>query len=215
MIIAATTLATAGVIAAVVLLAHPFHHTELTAANAVSSRHAVAPKTVTSASAAPSQSSSATPSATSSVTEQQAATSLAALLEESGSDRQAVNDAYNDVSQCGSSLAADAQTFTDAASSRQQLLKELSQVPGLATLPTAMVSDLTTGWQVSATVDSDYAKWAQDEEGNGCSTGLTDPNYEAADGPNLQATASKTAFVNRWNPLAGQYDLTTYTQGEI
>ncbi len=126
-----------------------------------------------------------------------------------------MSDAYNDVGSCGSSLATDAQTFTAAAASRHQLLQQLAQIAGLPTLPTGMVTDLTTAWQVSATVDEDYVKWAQDEAGNGCSTGTSDPNYEAAEDPNLQATASKTAFVNLWNPLAQQYDLATYNQGDL
>jgi hypothetical protein len=160
-------LATATAIVLVFLLAHPFRRAEA-AARTAPPRHSVAAST-------PAVTSSPVPSATASSTaasstEQQAATSLAALLSQSGSDRQGVNEAFNDVSQCGPDLATDVQTFSAAAASRQQLLQELNQISGLSTLPSAMVSDLTSAWQVSATVDNDYVMWAQDQEANGCST---------------------------------------------
>jgi hypothetical protein len=205
-IIAAGVFATATAIALVFLLGHPFRHAQAAAATA--SSHNPAPTRAVG-------SDSPMPSTTPTDTEQQAATGLAALLAQSGSDRQEVNNAFNDVSQCGPGLASDAQTFSAAAASRHQLLQELNQIPGLSTLPTAMISDLTSAWQVSATVDDDYVDWAQDQAADGCSTGTSDPNYEAAEAPNLQATSTKTAFVNLWNPLAQQYDLTTYAQGDI
>ena len=59
-----------------------------------------------------------------------------------------------------------------------------------------------------ASADSDYARWAQDQLADGCTSGgQSDPGYTAASAPNQQATASKTAFVRLWNPLAKTYGL--------
>jgi hypothetical protein len=64
--------------------------------------------------------------------------------------------------------------------------------------------------------DDDFARWAQDQVTSGCSAASTsDPNYAAADEPDLQATSSKTAFVQLWNPLAQAYGLATYAQSDL
>jgi hypothetical protein len=144
---------------------------------------------------------------------QQAATALAGLLRQSSSDRSAINNAYNDAYGCGGNLAADQQTFKQAASSRQYLLNQLASLPGAQTLPTQMLSDLTNAWQASLSVDNDYAQWAGDENSSGCT--LQDPSYAAAETPNEQATADKNAFVGRWNPIAAQYSLPQYSGEQI
>jgi hypothetical protein len=190
-------------------MAHPFGRQKLAAASSVSTpQHPAASQSPASPSAGPS--SSLTPST------QQAAVALAALLAQSVSDRLAVNAAYNDVSQCGPSLTQDVQTFQTAATSHRQLLSELATMPGLSALPQAMTQDLSSGWQASASADDDFAKWAQDQVTNGCSSAnQSDPNYAAADGPDVQATNSKTAFVQLWNPLAQAYGLKTYSQSDL
>jgi hypothetical protein len=147
--------------------------------------------------------------------QQQAAESLAGLLSQSVSDRSSVNDAFNDVLQCGPSLSQDAQTFQGAAQARQQLIGQLAAMPSQSALSPSMLQDLSGAWQESEQVDRDYAQWAQDEAGNGCTDSTTDPDYVAAEGPNRQATADKTAFAGEWNSLAAQYDLTQYQQGEL
>lgn len=160
---------------------------------------------------------SASPSGSSgTAAERQAAVSLSALLSQSGGERDQVNAAFNDVGQCGPDIAQDVQTFQDAATSHKQLLSQLDSVPGLQSLPQPMITDLRAAWQASASADSDFARWAQDQLGDGCSPdNQTDPNYEAANGPDVQATASKTAFVQLWNPLATSYGLPTYSQGDL
>jgi hypothetical protein len=161
--------------------------------------------------AAPSPSPSA-----SSIAERQAVTNLAALLGQSGNERQAVSAAFNDAHQCGSALGQDAQTFQAAAAAHHRLLSELAQLPGLSVLPATMRQDLSAAWQASANADSDYARWAQDQLADGCTaSSQSDPGYLAADAPNQRATASKTAFVRQWNPLAQAYGLPTYTQGDL
>jgi hypothetical protein len=146
---------------------------------------------------------------------QQAANQLAALLSQSVSDRSAVNAAYNDVLQCGPDLDQDAQVFQEAASSRQQLLSQLAGLPSRSALSPSMLQDLSSAWQVSVQVDDDYQQWAQDQAADGCTDSTTDPSYVAAEDPNNEATADKTAFIGQWNSLAGQYGLTQYQQGSL
>jgi hypothetical protein len=148
-------------------------------------------------------------------TQEQAADNLAALLSQSVSDRSSVNNAYNDVLQCGPDLDQDAQVFQTAASSRQQLLSQLAGLPSRSALSPSMLQDLSHAWQESLQVDDDYQQWAQDEAGNGCADSSTDSSYLAGVHPNTQATANKTAFTDEWNPLAGQYHLTQYQQDQL
>ena len=132
------------------------------------------------------------------------------------SDRQAVNAAYNDVLQCGSSLAQDVTAFQNAATSHRQLLAQLAQMPGQSALSQPMLSDLSSAWQASASADDDFARWAQDQVTSGCSANnQSDPNFQAANGPDEQATVSKQAFLRLWNPLAQAYGLPTYQQNEL
>ena len=146
---------------------------------------------------------------------QQAATGLAALLATSAGDRQGISDAYNNVLACGAGVAQDAQTFRSAAASHRQLLSQLARLPGRSALSSAMLSDLASAWQASASADEDFARWAQDEAGN-CTPGDTsDPNFVAANGPDNQATHYKMLFVASWNPLASGYGLATYQQNQI
>ena len=112
-------------------------------------------------------------------------------------------------------VAQDAQTFRSAAASHRQLLSQLAGLPGRSALSSAMLSDLASAWQASASADEDFARWAQDEAGN-CTPGATsDPNFAAAKGPDNQATHYKMLFVASWNPLASGYGLATYQQNQI
>ena len=145
--------------------------------------------------------------------ERQAATDMAALLSVSISDRTAIVQASQDAGNCGSSLAADQVTFQQAASGRRSLVKELASIGLERYLPTAMLSDLNRAWQASMQADLDYAKWAADESSHGCTT--NDPWYAATDTPNQTATIYKQAFMVLWNPIAQQYGLPTYDQGQL
>jgi hypothetical protein len=210
-----------GLATGVIVMAHPFGRQRLAAASSVpASRPANASLSAESPSAGPSTSPppppGSSPSGTSPFTRQQAAVNLAALLAQSAGDRQGVNAAYNDVSQCGPTLTQDVLTLQTAAASHRQLLSELAQMPGASALPQGMLRDLSGAWQASASADADFTKWAQDEVENGCSpASQSDPNYAAADGPDIQATTSKTAFVQLWNPLAQAYGLQTYAQSDL
>jgi hypothetical protein len=165
--------------------------------------------------ASPTASTSPSPSPTQ-VSEQQAASNLAGLLSQSVKDRSSITAAVNDVNSCGSSLSQDPQTFQNAAASRQQLLGQLAGLSGRSALPAAMLQSLTGAWQASATADQDLGKWAQDEAAKGCTPNDTaDANFQAAVGPDGQATTDKKAFVSQWNSVASQYGLTKYQWNQL
>ena len=157
----------------------------------------------------------ASASSTSALTRQQAATALSGLLAQSGKDHAAVNAAVTSVEACGKGLAQDARVFSTAATNRLNLLAKLAQLPGRAALPSAMISDLTTAWQASATVDGDLAKWAADAAGHCRKGNLNDPNYTATIPFDSKATNGKIAFVRLWNPLAHKNGLPTYQSADL
>ncbi len=194
------------VVAAVLAAAVAFillRHSHSTDAGASSTQTASAP--ASSASASSGQSG-----------EQQAATRLAGLLSQSGHDRSSIATAYDDVNACGPQLDNDAQTFSSAVTSRQQLLTQLSSMPGRSALPAGMLQTLTTAWQASITADQDYGQWAQDEASGGCKKNdHSDPHFKAASAPDIQATSQKEVFLRQWNPIAAKYGLPTYQWYQI
>ena len=225
-------LAAAGLALAIILITHPFSHPAVadsasstspsahtrTSRSAASTSPAASSSPASSTSPATSSSSPGTSSASSSpgLSPAQAARGLAALLASSASDRQQISNAYDNVLACGAGLAQDAQAFRSAAASHRRLLSQLAQLPGRTALPQAMLSDLSSAWRASAAADDDFARWAQDQVRNGCTLNDTsDPNFVAANGPDNQATTSKTAFVGLWNPMATGYGLPNYQQNQI
>ncbi|MGH3246322.1 MAG: hypothetical protein ACRDOI_08945, partial [Trebonia sp.] len=149
-------------------------------------------------------------------TERQAATSVAAKLSQSVSDRAAIGGAALDVGDCGPNLNADPKVFGAAASSRTALLAGLAALPGRAALPSALVSDLTKAWQASVAADQAYAQWANDEIAKTCvANDAGDPGYRATVTPNANATRYKTAFAAEWNPIAARYGLKQYQASEL
>jgi hypothetical protein len=148
--------------------------------------------------------------------EQQAAQSLSALLSQSAADHSSIVNAVSDVSHCGPNLSQDAQTFQNAATSRQNLLSQLANLPDRSALPGPLLQALTNAWQASVQADQDFAQWAQDEASQTCvPNDQSDPGYQAATGPDNQATADKKAFVSLWNPIAAQYGLATYQWDQL
>lgn len=219
-------LAAAGLALAIILVTHPFSHPAVAdsasstspSAHTRTSRSAASTSPASSSSPATSSSSPGTSSASSSpgLSPAQTARGLAALLASSASDRQQISNAYNNVLACGAGLAQDARAFRGAAASHRRLLSQLAQLPGRTALSRAMLSDLSSAWRASAAADDDFARWAQDQVTNGCTLNDTsDPNFVAANGPDNQATTSKTAFVGLWNPMASGYGLPNYQQNQI
>ena len=150
------------------------------------------------------------------MSEQTAAQSLSRLLTQSISDRSSILSAYHDVDTCGSGLVADARTFQQAATSRQNLLSRLGALPGAGTLPSGLLQALHGAWQASVAADQDYAAWARDESSRGCQVHDTaDAHYQATSASNHEATTDKTTFVSLWNPIAVRYGLPTYRPDEL
>ena len=216
---AVAALVLAAIAVPVMFVAHPFSGhgpgTGPTPPPATASGAPVPPASPSSA--APASPQTAEPTATATATEQQqAAESLASLLAQSVANRTAVDHAYDDVQGCGPDLSADAQVFENAAVSRQQLVSQLADLPSGSALPPQMLQALSGAWQASATADSDYAQWAQDEGAGTCMRDDTaDPNFQAASGPNEQAVQDKLAFTRLWNQLADSYGLTQYGQAQL
>jgi eukaryotic-like serine/threonine-protein kinase len=180
---------------------------------------ALSPAPAAVSSLAPSAVASSAPSAAASPAlppRQQAAQALAALLAQSGTDRAAVRQAVTAVAGCSPGLSQDETVFSNAASSRQVLLGQLAALPDRSALPAPMLQDLTTAWQASAEADQDFARWAQDEISQGCTTSYqSDPGYAAAGVPDGQATTYKKAFVALWTPIADEYGLPLYRYNQI
>lgn len=149
-------------------------------------------------------------------TEQAAAQHLANLLSQSAGNRSSIVNAVSDVSTCGPDLSQDSQVFQDAADSRQTLLNDLTNISGLSALPAQMTRALSNAWQASKQADQDFAAWAQDENSSGCTPNDTsDSNYQAASGPDTQASQYKQQFTDQWNQIASQYGLDTYQPGQL
>ena len=166
--------------------------------------------TASSSASAPASSPAAQPA------QQQAAQSLAGLLAQSVTDRSSIVAAVSDVSQCGPNLHQDPRTFQAAVASRQNLLSRLASLPDRSALPASMLAALTSAWQNSIKADQYYAQWAQDEMSSGCTSNSTsDPNAQAAAGPDTQATTGKKTFVSGWNPIATHYGLPTYQWNQL
>ncbi len=148
--------------------------------------------------------------------QQQAAQDLARLLAQSGANRAAITQAFGAVADCSPGLSQDETIFSDAASSRQDLLGELAALPDRSALPAPMLQDLTLAWQASGQADQDFARWAQDEISQGCSTNYqSDPGYQAAMAPDERATKDKKAFAALWAAIADQYGLPLYQYNQI
>ena len=148
--------------------------------------------------------------------QEQAAENLSALLTQSVTDRSSIDAATTDAQNCGPMLAQDPQTLENAATNRQNLLTELANLSGASNLPPNLITQLTGAWQSSMKADQAYAQYAQDQLSNGCvKNDTSDPNYQAAIGPDGQATTYKQAFVGLWNPIAMQYGLPTYVWSQL
>jgi hypothetical protein len=206
----------AGAVVALILVRSPAGHTSTSPASTAATSPAQTATGEVAASQAGASQAGASQPATGTASEQAAAQNLSQLLTQSISDRSAILSAYHDVDTCGSGLVADAQTFQQAATSRQNLLSRLGALPGASALPSGLIQALHGAWQASVTADQDYAAWARDESARGCRAHDTaDAHYQATSTPNHEATTGKTTFVGLWNPIAARYGLPTYRQDEL
>jgi hypothetical protein len=148
--------------------------------------------------------------------EQTAAVALNKLLSQSGKYRAEVNVALGNVEAC-KSLRASRDAFGASAANRQSLLAKLAVLPDRSALPAAMLQDLTSGWQASVQVDSDFQAWAQDEVSGKCNpkTVTSDPHYQASNAYESPASGGKAQFAQAWRPIAAKFGLPRYTQYQL
>ncbi|SEN43816.1 hypothetical protein SAMN05216267_1005116 [Actinacidiphila rubida] len=145
--------------------------------------------------------------------EQAEATAVDQLLQKNAHTRAAVGAAVASVMKC-ESLSDSAGLFSQAASSRRELLDELggldvSDVTG----GSDAVGSLNTAWTASAEADDHFQAWAEGLESDGCDPNSTAhaPGFQEAQDASGRATAAKQAFVAAWNPIADRSGLTDYT----
>ena len=193
-------LVAAVIVVPALLIAHSFHG--LTGGGSAAARPTAKQPAPGASAAAPS--------------ERAAAASLATLLAQTAADRSSIVGAVGAVEDCTAALGQAPQVFQGSAASRQRLLQRLATLPGRSALPAAMLQALTGAWQASAAVDTDLAKWAQDEAAGGCKPhDHADANYQASNAPDAQATNDKAAFVGMWDTIAAKYGLTRYQTSQL
>ena len=193
-------LVAAVIVVPALLIAHSFHG--LTGGESAAARPTAKQPTPGASGAAPS--------------ERAAAASLATLLAQTAADRSSIVGAVGAVEDCTAALGQAPRVFQNSAASRQRLLQRLTTLPGRSALPAAMLQALAGAWQASAAVDTDLAKWAQDEAANGCKPhDHADANYQASNAPDVQATNDKAAFVGMWDTIAAKYGLTRYQTSQL
>ena len=76
-------------------------------------------------------------------------------------------------------------------------------------------SDLLAALGASLAADRDYLTWAQQQLSSGCKPASQSGAYHAAVSADGQADASKTAFVQVWNPVAARYGVPQKTPQSI
>ncbi|MFE7601011.1 hypothetical protein [Streptomyces sp. NPDC057494] len=145
------------------------------------------------------------------------ARSLSDLLERNKGNRGSVGDAVRQMTTCpgDSDLVAAKKVFEDAASAREELLKDLGELES-DLLPASLTSDLESGWQASAAADRAYARLAE-EMRDGCTPEavLASSHWEEASGANTRATQAKKDFVTAWNAMATEHGLGKVSWDEV
>ena len=143
------------------------------------------------------------------------AQSLATLIQQSISARQAVRAAATDVVNCGNP-SADQGAFNQAATSRRIIVNQL-QGMDVSLLPNGqeMKSDLIAGLNYSIDSDDSYAQWAGDNIGSCSGDSNSDSNYIAAQRTDPLATQAKASFANLWNSIASSYGQPSVAEATI
>ncbi|MEU0934348.1 hypothetical protein [Embleya sp. NPDC005971] len=141
------------------------------------------------------------------------AAALDSLLSRSGSSRQSVIDAVNNVGSC-SALAASRTALLDAATQRDQLVAQLDTMrfDGVPQLQAAAPT-LRTAWTASARADRAFAAWAQSAADSGCPG--TRSLYDDGATISAEASGAKKSFVDTWNSVAPQYGLTSRSELDL
>ncbi len=163
----------------------------------------------------PTPSTQTTPATQSQATEQSEATQMNNLLLDSSNSRADIQPLVNDVEACGD-VGDDVTQIGNIASERTSELNQaknldVSAIPDGATLKT----DLMNALQLSLRIDTDYYDWAQQQESSDCGTGEDSSYLSDANTENPNASNAKAAFLNLWDPIASQYGLTQFNDGQI
>jgi serine/threonine-protein kinase len=143
------------------------------------------------------------------------ATQMNNLLLESSSSRGNIQPLVTDVQNCGN-VNSDVTAIGDIASERSSELNQaknlqVSAIPNGASLK----SDLMDALSLSLQIDQDYYHWAQQQLNSSCGTGLDSTYYEDANNQDPNASAAKANFLDLWDPIASQYNLTQFNDGQI
>lgn len=130
------------------------------------------------------------------------------LLTDNSGHRSGVADAVQSLLRCTGLRDAES-VFGEAAEARATLVERLDALD-LDRLPTGLAGDLRTAWRSSEDADRAYARLADDASGS-CSSDsiVSSADWREAAEANKRATAAKKDFVAGWNPVAGEYGLTT------
>jgi hypothetical protein len=150
---------------------------------------------------------SATAAANPAETAQQQADAVYALVKAATTLRDDIGNEVQELKDCKISTAQSAINTT--AQARSSAASQVAKLPvGKISGASALITDLQTAWQDSATSDQDYAKAAGDFAGGGCSEGkvTSDPNYQAAAGGSSTSASAKTTAANLWNQVMANYE---------
>ncbi|GGY94654.1 hypothetical protein [Streptomyces poonensis] len=139
------------------------------------------------------------------------AVALDKLLADSGSSRESVIRAVQNIKGCDN-LQQAGTDLLEAAEQRKNLVTRLSQLsvdklPNHAALTTA----LTKAWQASESADNHYAAWAgETAKKKGCHKGQARTTHHTQAGNTASGTASaeKEQAAKLWNAIASTYGLT-------
>lgn len=150
--------------------------------------------------------------------------SMTALLTASSVERDELQRAVDAMQaavgrgRCVPGAAAAAADLGRVANARQDLLDRLART-ALSSVPRGGVvrADLRHAWLLSERIDRSFRSWAVLELHRGCRVGDPDvPAYDAAQVLDPQATASKTTFVDAWDPIAaGLSQPAGWTPGQL
>ena len=132
------------------------------------------------------------------------------------SARKLIGPANNRIAGCRAS-ATDLRALQRAATIRSGLVTALGRLDIHALAGgAAAVARLRTAWTYSARADSAYAAWGAHHLGcTGHAKTAGDADWVRAQHNDALATATKTAAVTLWNPIARRYHLPTRTAGTI
>ena len=194
-LVAAAAVVAAGAVVAVTLLNKPTPTPNPNQSSSQSSSPSTSPTTTTPVASGRSQ-----------------ATAVSNLLTSSEQSRQQWNSnaLVTDVANCGN-LGADISQIRQIANERSS---EYSQATALQTNALSngaqVKSQLMRALRISLRIDNDYLAWAQQQQSSGCAYGTSSSYYQQATYLDNRATNDKQAFVDIWNPIAGQYSLPTF-----